>query len=318
MKKKIIIVLLIITCFFITSSKASASSYNIKAGIVTTSGGNLNVRSNPSTSASIIGKIKNSNYLTIIRQEGSWYYVEYLENNFGYVHKDYINVTSSNAMQVKTQGGNLNVRSGPSTSYSIIESISNNDYVIVLQNSSGWAKVLFEGNKTGYVSNTYLKSNEIYPAKKLNVVSFKQYDSRWANNIIGNSNKTIKQSGCLLTSMAMSESYRKSTTITPPIMMKSLSFTSSGDMYWPSNYTQSTSSNYLTIIYNQLKQGKPVILGAKTKSGSQHWVLVYGYNGGNTLTPSGFLIHDPGSDTRSTLAHLFDSYPNFYKIAYYN
>ena len=77
------------------------------------------------------------------------------------------------------------------------------------------------------------------------------------------------------------------------------------------------STNYLSNIYNLLKAGKPVAIGAKTSSGGQHWVVVTGYKGGNTLKASNFTINDPGSSTRDTLDDLFSSYPIFYKIAYY-
>ena len=116
----------------------------------------------------------------------------------------------------------------------------------------------------------------------------------------------------------MLESYRLGYSITPDVLSKKVSYTSGGLLYWPSNYIQSTNSNYLSTIYNLLKSGKPVTIGAKTSSGGQHWVVVTGYKGGNTLTASKFTINDPGSSTRDTLDDFFNSYPIFYKIAYYN
>jgi hypothetical protein len=115
----------------------------------------------------------------------------------------------------------------------------------------------------------------------------------------------------------MSESHRKGYTITPLSYSKTVSYTSNGSLYWPSNYTVSTTSNYLSSIYNKLKEGKPVVIGAKKSNGSQHWVLVYGYKGSNSLSTSNFLIHDPGSSNRDTLDDFFNAYPIYYKIAYY-
>lgn len=319
MKKKIIISLILIIGFFaVFGFRTEAATSSSIAGRVNTSGSNLNVRQSNSTSSSILDKIPDNAYLTINSTKGDWYYVEYKENRYGYVHKDYVVQVSSNVKRVNTNGANLNVRSGPSTSYSITEKIADRDYVIVLSTSGSWAKVVFEGNKTGYVSTTYLTGTNTYPSISLNLPNYKQYDSRWAYQTIGSSGQTFKAIGCLTTAMAMVESYRRNATITPLYMESISSYTASGDMYWPSRYNFITSSSgYLTKLYNLLKEGKPAIIGCKNSSGGQHWVAVYGYTGSNSLSASNFLIHDPGSSSRTTLQQFLNSYPNFYKIAYY-
>lgn len=301
------------------SSKFSteATTQYSMAGIVNTNGTNLNVRSRNTTSSSIISKVKDQSYLTILNTSGDFYYVEYLENTFGYVHKDYVDIISKNVKKVSTGGANLNVRYGPSTSYTQFEKVKDNDYVIILSNQGSFSRVLFEGNKTGYVSNTYLTDVRVsYPAISLSVPSYKQYDSRWANLTLGNKGQTIKEIGCLTTCIAMSESYRTGTTKTPATIRNTMSYTSTGELYWPSNYTTSTTSSYMTAIYNQLKLGKPVAIGLKKSNGGQHWVLVTGYTGGNSLTSGNFTIHDPAS-TKTRLSEVIANYPYFYKIAYY-
>ena len=144
------------------------------------------------------------------------------------------------------------------------------------------------------------------------------YDAAYANVIIGNSGQSIAKIGCATTAIAMLESKRTNTTIYPHNMMKKLSYTSGGAVYWPSNYTQITSSSgYLTKIYNLLEQGKPVIVGAKNSNGGQHYVVVTGVKATNTLTTSSFYINDPGSNTRTTLNQFFSAYPYFYKMLHY-
>ena len=297
--------------------KANAATVTSKAGIVEAGGSNLNVRASNSTSSSIIGKVKDNTYVTILSESGNFYYVEYLENTYGYVHKDYVRVQSTNIKRVNTGGVNLNVRSGPSTAYSIIEKIKHNDYVVVLSNSGSFSRVLFEGNKTGYVSNEFLESQALaYPSISLSVPSYKQYDSRWASLTLGSSGQTISQIGCLTTCMAMSESYRTGVTKTPATIRNTVSYTSDGSMYWPSNYSTSTGSNYLTTAYNRLKSGKPTLIGLKNNYGGQHWVLIIGYKGSNTLSASNFKVHDPAS-SKTILSDVMTTYPIFYKIAYY-
>ena len=69
----------------------------------------------------------------------------------------------------------------------------------------------------------------------------------------------------------MMESYRTGTTIYPDSMSKKLSYSSSGNVYWPSDYKVVTSnSDYLNKIYEKLKEGKPVLFGAKNSYGTQH------------------------------------------------
>ena len=151
---------------------------------------------------------------------------------------------------------------------------------------------------------------------KLSVPKYTQYDSRWKNVKLGKSSKTIGQVGCTTTCLAMSESYLTKTTIYPNKMSKKLKYTSGGALYWPSNYTLKSSNNYLSEIYNQLKKGKPVLVGAKTSKGSQHWVIVTGYNGNGINKASSYTINDPGYRKKTNLQQHFDKYTKFYKIAY--
>ncbi len=298
---------------------ANASSAQVKAGLVSTQGGNLNVRSGASTAASIVATAERNSYVTLISKSGSWWYVEYKDGKYGYCHADFIRIVSEKVAEVNVGWGSLNIRSGAGTSYAKTGSLYKGEEVIILSQSGGWSKILYSGNKTGYVSNDYLKQVSLkYPSVSLSVPYFKQTDSRWANVQIGTSGKTIGQIGCVTTGIAMMESYRSGKTIHPDAMAKKLSYASNGNVYWPGDYTVVTnSSGYLAKIYEQLQNGKPVLIGAKKSSGSQHWVVITGYVGGDTLTASGFTINDPGSSTRTNLQQFFNAYPTFYKFFYY-
>ena len=298
------------------SADASASR---QAGIVATSQGRLNVRASASTSASVVSSLNKGGYVTLISNSGSWWRVEYAAGRYGYVSADYINQAGGSPATVQTSSGNLNVRAGAGTSYRIDGSLSKGTQVVVLSQSGGWSRILYHGIKTGYVSSQYLKqSAQAYGSIALSLPNFKQTDSRWANVQIGSSGKTISQIGCTTTAIAMMESYRTGKTITPDAMSKKLSYSSSGDLYWPSDYVNVTSSaGYLNKIYELLQQGKPVLMGAKTSAGRQHWAVITGFIGGSSLTADRFTIHDPGSNSRTTLQHLLNAYPAFYKLVYY-
>lgn len=319
MKKFLSVLLSMIFCFgfVFMPIKSNAATINSQAGIVSVDSGRLNVRSSASTSSQVVTSLAKGSLVTLISKNGNWWYVEYADNVYGYCHADYIKTTTGTPATVKLSSGSLNVRSGEGTNYSKIANLYNGEIVVILSNSNGWSKILFNGTKTGYVSSQYLSSNT-YSAVALNIPSFKQTDPRWANVKIANSGKTIAQIGCATTAIAMMESYRTGTTIYPDAMSKKLSYSSSGNVYWPSHFKVVTNnSNYLNGIYNQLKSGKPVLFGAKKSSGSQHWVVITGYKGGSLLSASAFTINDPGSNTRKTLQQLLNEYPVFYKYFYY-
>ena len=322
MKKllSILLTMIIAVGIFMIPIKTSAANLNSQAGTVNISTGYLNVRSSASASSTVKTTLNKGDYVTLISKSGSWWYVEYGNGVYGYCHSNYIKTATSSPATVKIQWGSLNVRSGAGTSYAKVDSLLKGEIVLVLSNSNGWSKILYHGTKTGFVSSQYLSTTaqSTYPAIKLNVPDFKQTDSRWANVRIGSSGKTIGQIGCVTTGIAMMESYRTGTTIYPDAMSKKLSYSSSGNVYWPSHYTPVTSSSgYLKGVYEQLRQGKPVLLGAKKSNGTQHWVVVIGYNGGDTLSASNFIINDPATKSRTTLQQFLNAYPNFYKYFYY-
>lgn len=64
--------------------------------------------------------------------------------------------------RVRTNGSNLNVRTGPSVSYDIINSLANGTEVQVMKEENGWYQLEFPA-KYGYVCGKYLELNEITP-----------------------------------------------------------------------------------------------------------------------------------------------------------
>lgn len=319
MKQRISMLLAVILLLgvFVWPVRAEAATLSSKAGAVTTVSGALNVRQTASTSSPVVGTLRKGSYITLLSRSGSWWQVEYGKGQYGYCHADYITIVQGSPVTVSTKSGSLNVRSGPGTGFTKTASLNKGEVVLRLTTSGGWSRILYHGTKTGYVSDQYLSTGSGYASVSLAVPSFKQTDSRWAHVKIGTSGKNIGQIGCATTAIAMMESYRTGTTIYPDAMAGKLRYTSSGSVYWPSHFVTVTSSNgYLSAIYQQLKQGKPVLLGAKNTYGGQHWVVITGFAGGE-LIPSNFMIQDPGSHSRVTLQQFLNAYPTFYKYFYY-
>ena len=148
------IIILILTLLSLSPRAAAAAS--IKAGAVTTSGGSLNIRTQPSTGAPSAGSLKKGSYITLYSRSGDWWKVEYDKGRFGYCHANYITVVQGTAVNVNIRSGSLNVRSAPGTQYGKTASLYAGEPVLLLSTSGDWSRILYHGTKTGYVSAQYL------------------------------------------------------------------------------------------------------------------------------------------------------------------
>lgn len=308
----------IIFCLTLFSPDAGAANASSTAGRVKTTSGRLNVRKTSAADSAVLTGLKSGTHITLISAQNGRYKVEYANGKYGYCHPSYIEKQAgSKAMFVNAT--KLNVRKGAGTQYEVKTTLGFGTAVVVLKSNSQWSKILYDGTKTGYVAKQYLSAKKpVYPKISLSVPSYKQYDSRWKNARIGTQGDTIGSSGCTTTALAMTESFRLKKTVDVLKMRSLLRYSSSGQLYWPENYVTSVSTqgSFLQDIYSVLKQNKPVIAAVKKKNGSQHWVVVTGFNG-SALTPSAFTVNDPGSAGRKTLADLMADYPYAYKTAWY-
>ena len=140
-------------------------------GTVTGVNTSLNVRSGASTSASIIGTLKNGANVDITGESGNWYKINY-SGKVGYVSKNYVKKGTTPQSQPKPEEKpqtetkvtgtvtgittTLNVRSGASTSASIIGTLKNGAKVDITGESGNWYKINYNG-RVGYVSKDYVK-----------------------------------------------------------------------------------------------------------------------------------------------------------------
>lgn len=318
MRKLLISCLFALAVVFISPQlipRAQASE-TARAGTVTTAQTRLNVRSSPSTSGAILTGLNKGTTVALVSKSGGWWRVEYAAGRYGYCSDDYITALSTRSATVVADGYRLNIRTGPSTAYSVASQFADRSSVTVLSSSGGWARVLYAGTKIGYVSEEFLRytaTSSEYSAVRLSVPRYAQNDSRWASIRLGNSRYTIGSAGCTTTAMAMVESTVRGYTVTPAMLVKELSYSSSGNLYWPSNYSAYTGSDYLSVVYRELKAGRPVMIGGFTPGGAQHWAVITGFQGG-ALTAENFTIHDPGTSSRTTLKDFQAKYSVFYKI----
>ena len=122
---------------------------------VRTNGGNLNVRTGAGTGYGIITSVPNGTALVLQSKSGNWYKVKVLESGVvGWVSRNY---TAQDATGwVRTNGGNLNVRSGPGTGSTVRGSLKNGTKVTVKSVSGSWAYITC-GSLKGWSSLNYLR-----------------------------------------------------------------------------------------------------------------------------------------------------------------
>lgn len=223
--------------------------------------------------------------------------------------------------------GPLNVREEPTTESKKIGRFVYHQQVTVEGGSvNGFYRVKGYHSRTGveldgYCHGDYVSLEEPNPNfVYLDIGAYKQTDENWASVRLGSTKRTMAQIGCATTCLAMSETYIDKETVSPKTMSKRLWYDGRGNLGWPADYTTvMSSSNYLEIIFKKLQEGIPVLVGAETRSGSPHWVLVTGYCGnGEKFYAADFMINDPLPDKRTNLKHFFRDYPRFYKMAYYS
>ena len=149
-------VLLIVFCLFVCSSATPARADSEGAGTVTASA--LNMRSEPNTSSSVVTCLPRGTVVVLTGKSDGWYQVAY-RGSTGYMSSDYLSTSTSadSSFGDGTVTGNaVNIRSGPSTSDSIVASRNKGDTLSVVGVSDNWYKVSLSGS-TGYIRSDFLR-----------------------------------------------------------------------------------------------------------------------------------------------------------------
>lgn len=140
----------------VCSGQACALSY----GVGTVTGDGLRLREKPGTSAAVLTTLEANTRVVVLEDvQDGWYRVSY-QDKTGYLSADYVGVSTQldadlGNGKVTTEGGSLNVRSGPGTENSKVMSLRSGTVVRIIGMESGWYKIEYHG-QTGYVSSDYM------------------------------------------------------------------------------------------------------------------------------------------------------------------
>ena len=161
--------------FAVTAAAATAIVCTGAMAADITSTTDVNVRSGPGNSYSVLTVMQKGVPATKLGQSGNWVQVS-VNGKTGYVYSKYIsgyagstgsnNSSSSGSSSDSSASGTvyitasgLNVRSGPSTSYGVIGTLSKNQGATVVGSSNGWYKISYGGGY-GYISSKYTTASQ--------------------------------------------------------------------------------------------------------------------------------------------------------------
>lgn len=136
----------------------SVNAYDVKGGEVKV-GSSLNLRSEASTSASVVTQIPNTHRVAVLDAIDGWYNVAYNGQN-GFVSADYVELSDIMNVQpgaAKITTDILNVRSVPSTSGDIVTRLSKGTTAKIIGINTGWFKIELASGATGYIHPDYVE-----------------------------------------------------------------------------------------------------------------------------------------------------------------
>lgn len=129
----------------------------------------INVRSNPSTTATIIGKLAKNTALHVVKEESDWAKIEY-SGNTGWVHRKFLEYSSTDSKgkqinkQISIQYDQTNIRKEPSVSSPIIKVAAIDDTFLAVEQVNNWYKIELSDGEYGYVADWIVqekKTNQI-------------------------------------------------------------------------------------------------------------------------------------------------------------
>ena len=130
----------------------------------------VNVRSGPGTSNSKIGTApKGEQYTCLgVSDDGNWYKIQYTSSKEGYVHKDYIELSTGSASQPDEPTGQtvtivhcnewVNVREGAGTNTKKLGTAPKDGKYTYLGKTGNWVKVQYTATQVGYIYSKYVSS----------------------------------------------------------------------------------------------------------------------------------------------------------------
>ncbi|MBO1580066.1 N-acetylmuramoyl-L-alanine amidase [Bacillus sp. XF8] len=131
-------------------------------GVAYIRGKNVNLRSGPSTASSVIRQLNAPESYVVYQESNGWLDLgagQWVYNDPSYI--DFVKYGNSDGRPIgvaNIQGTNVNLRSGPSTSSSVIRKLNPPESYLVYTNQNGWLNL--GGNQWIYYDPSYIRYNQ--------------------------------------------------------------------------------------------------------------------------------------------------------------
>jgi uncharacterized protein YgiM (DUF1202 family) len=145
-----------------TTFGVSAKDGTLTTHVAVVDASALRLRSGPSTGTATLAYASQGEYVTITGKTGSWYQVSF-NLKTGYMHEDHLSTYTRRNVELgygSVNGNKVNVRSGPSTSYSSLTRANSGEKAYIIGFNNQWYKVIFD-TQVGYIRSDYLDLTEI-------------------------------------------------------------------------------------------------------------------------------------------------------------
>ncbi|MFD2613388.1 N-acetylmuramoyl-L-alanine amidase [Paenibacillus gansuensis] len=130
----------------------------------------LNVRSEPSSEARIVGSLKSGTEVTVSKEQYGWLYIRrgtlegwtagyYLQKTGGSATKNTDSVKTAAVQSTAMIDANgLRIRKGPGKGNEVLGSLNRGDNVTVLDRSGDWLRIETEDGTAGWVASQYVQA----------------------------------------------------------------------------------------------------------------------------------------------------------------
>ncbi len=158
-----------------TATVSAADDIAIGVGCIT--GSSLRLRSEASTSSSIVTQLNKSTAVAILGKQDGWYYVNY-NGKAGYVSADYLIQDRDGVFTAagRVNGDGVNVRASAASDAETVATVDNGSPLTVNGFADGWYAVTCQYGTTGYIRSDFVDLTSADSSSVSGVVSVaKQY-----------------------------------------------------------------------------------------------------------------------------------------------
>jgi N-acetylmuramoyl-L-alanine amidase len=153
---------------WVSSSYISINKTTVQVQKEYVTASTLNVRKNATTTSSVLFTLQKGQAVTILSKKTGWKQVKAENGKVGWVSDKYLSTqkpTANAPAPVKTNqvvitANNVNIRSGPGTKYSVIQTVNIGTAFESIGTQGDWTKIKLQSKKEGWVASWLIKKKD--------------------------------------------------------------------------------------------------------------------------------------------------------------